>query len=121
MKIVRELFVYVITNQLFVYYFIGPVDSWTIPQNVINTYCFVLKTFTLPKHWNSKVGYESAHRGVGDFVPGRGEENPGDDVTYQAYYQWVPFVLFFQVCMFEQKLSQHIFITYFYTILQHLY
>ena len=81
------------------YYFLGPVDSWTIPQNVINTYCFVLKTFTLPKHWNSKVGYESAHRGVGDFVPGRGEENPGDDVTYQAYYQWVPFVLFFQVCL----------------------
>ena len=51
----------------------------------------------MPRHWNSKIGYESAHRGVGNFVPGRGEENPGDDVTYQAYYQWVPFVLFFQV------------------------
>ena len=76
-------------------------DSWTIPQNVINTYCFVLKTFTLPRHWNSKIGYESAHRGVGNFVPGRGEENPGDDVTYQAYYQWVPFVLFFQVRFYK--------------------
>ena len=85
-------------HQLFVYHFVGPVDSWTIPQNVINTYCFVLKTFTLPRHWNSKIGYESAHRGVGNFVPGRGGEYLGDDVTYQAYYQWVPFVLFFQVC-----------------------
>jgi hypothetical protein len=38
----------------------GPVDSWTIPQNVINTYCYVLTTFTLPKHYASRIGEESA-------------------------------------------------------------
>jgi hypothetical protein len=69
----------------------GAVDSWTIPQNVINTYCYVLTTFTLPKHWNSKIGYESAHKGVGAFNPLE------DEVTFKAYYQWVPFVLFLQV------------------------
>ena len=67
-----------------------PSDSWTIPQNVINTYCYVLTTFTLPKHWNSKLGFEAAQPGVGDY-------GPDDDVTYKAYYQWVPFVLFLQV------------------------
>ena len=60
----------------------GAVDSWTIPQNVINTYCYVLTTFTLPKHWNTKIGYESAHQGVGAYNP------KTDDVTYKAYYQW---------------------------------
>ena len=71
----------------------GAVDSWTIPQNVINTYCYVLTTFTLPKHWNTKIGYESAHQGVGAYNPLE------DDVTYKAYYQWVPFVLFLQVIL----------------------
>jgi len=71
----------------------GPVDSWTIPQNVINTYCYVLTTFTLPKHWNSKLGFEAAQPGVGDY-------GPNDDVTHKAYYQWVPFVLFLQGCCF---------------------
>ena len=69
----------------------GAVDSWTIPQNVINTYCYVLTTFTLPKHWNTKIGHESAHQGVGAYNP------KTDDVTHKAYYQWVPFVLFLQV------------------------
>ena len=69
----------------------GAVDSWTIPQNVINTYCYVLTTFTLPKHWNSKIGYDSAHIGVGHYNPKE------DTVTHKAYYQWVPFVLFLQV------------------------
>lgn len=72
----------------------GPVDSWTIPQNVINTYCYVLTTFTIPKHWNTKIGHDSAQIGVGHYNP------KNDDVTYKAYYQWVPFVLFLQGAMF---------------------
>lgn len=72
----------------------GPVDSWTIPQNVINTYCYVLTTFTLPRHWNTKIGHESAQVGVGHYNPAT------DDVTHKAYYQWVPFVLFLQGAMF---------------------
>ena len=38
----------------------GPSDDWTIPPNVINTYCFVLTTFTLPKHYNSRIGETAA-------------------------------------------------------------
>jgi len=72
----------------------GAEDSWTIPKNVINTYCYVLTTFTLPKHWNSKIGYDAVHMGVGAYNPAK------DEVTYKAYYQWVPFVLFLQGCCF---------------------
>ena len=75
----------------------GAEDSWTIPKNVINTYCYVLTTFTLPKHWNSKIGYEAAHMGVGAYNPAK------DEVTYKAYYQWVPFVLFLQVYTFSSS------------------
>ena len=66
-----------------------------MPPNVINTYCFVLTTFTLPKHWNTKIGMESSQVGVGAFNP------KTDEVTHKAYYQWVPFVLFFQgICFY---------------------
>jgi len=72
----------------------GPDDSWTIPLNVINTYCYVMTTFTLPKHWTTKLGIESVQPGVGDYNP------KTDEVHYKAYYQWVSFVLFFQACTF---------------------
>lgn len=32
--------------------------------------------------------------------PGIGPRAPDDEVTYHAYYQWVPFVLFGQAIMF---------------------
>ena len=38
----------------------GPTDDWTIPPNVINTYCFVMTTFTLPQHYHSKIGQDAA-------------------------------------------------------------
>ena len=72
----------------------GPDDSWTIPLNVINTYCYVMTTFTLPKHWSTKVGIENSQPGVGDFNPKK------DEVHHKAYYQWVSFVLFFQALTF---------------------
>jgi len=73
----------------------GPDDSWNIPPNVINTYCYIMSTFTLPKQLAGGV--------IGETVagPGVGAYNPKtDDVTFKAYYQWVPFVLMLQACLF---------------------
>ncbi len=56
---------------------IGKEDDWVIASNVINTYCFVLTTFTLPKHWNSKLGEEAAQPGVGAFNPYKDEVERG--------------------------------------------
>ena len=48
----------------------------------------------LPKYWDTNVGVETAQDGVG---PVNMKE---DDTQYKNYYQWVPFVLFFQSLMF---------------------
>jgi hypothetical protein len=61
-----------------------------IPQKVIDTYCWIQSTFTLPNQLNRVVGTEVAHDGVGSYVEGV------DEKIYHKYYQWVVFMLFFQ-------------------------
>uniref|UniRef100_A0A224XDV8 Innexin n=1 Tax=Panstrongylus lignarius TaxID=156445 RepID=A0A224XDV8_9HEMI len=64
-----------------------------IPRHVINTFCWITYTFTLPGQ-TGVVGTHVAHPGVAnDLVP-------GTEKTYHAYYQWVPFMLFFQGALF---------------------
>ncbi|KAJ4440295.1 hypothetical protein ANN_08434 [Periplaneta americana] len=63
-------------------------------EKVINSYCWITSTFTLPYQLDKPVGTHVAAPGIGPFVP---DEN---DTVYHAYYQWVPFVLFFQGLLF---------------------
>jgi len=77
-------------------YFGDPIDCIQrddIPPNIIDTYCWIHATFTLPKAFNKTVGIEVPHPGVDKF-------SPGEERTYHKYYQWVCFVLFFQAVMF---------------------
>ena len=62
-------------------------------RQVINTYCFISTTFSVPELVEKAPGgeAEAAVRGLGPY------DAETDDVTYHAYYQWVPFVLFAQV------------------------
>ncbi|XP_072762647.1 innexin inx3 [Anoplolepis gracilipes] len=59
-------------------------------NHVINTYCWITYTFTLPGN-TAKPSSHVAHPGLG-----------GDygDKRYHSYYQWVPFMLFFQGVLF---------------------
>lgn len=59
--------------------------------HVINTYCWITSTYTLPHQQGRPVGTDVAAPGVGPHVHGQHE------VVYHNYYQWVPFVLFLQV------------------------
>ena len=59
--------------------------------HVINTYCWITSTYTLPHLQGQPVGTHVAAPGVGPYVHGQ------DEVVYHNYYQWVPFVLFLQV------------------------
>jgi len=73
----------------------GDSDSWTIPPNVINTFCYIMSTFTLPSALAGDLGRNIPAQGVGVY-----NHDPNVDVKVQAYYQWVPFVLFLQAGMF---------------------
>ena len=72
----------------------GNSDDWSIPPAVINTYCYIMSTFTLPSQLAGDIGRDVVAPGLGTY------NSKTDDITIKAYYQWVPFVLFFQACLF---------------------
>ncbi|KAG7178194.1 Innexin inx2-like 14 [Homarus americanus] len=63
----------------------------------INTFCWIMSTFTL----NSSSKEGTHYSGRGSTYDGTGTYDDAIHTkTYHAYYQWVPFVLFFQGCLF---------------------
>ncbi|XP_054713317.1 innexin inx2-like [Uloborus diversus] len=69
------------------------IQSDDVPEKVLNTYCWVEGTFTLPRALGLEVGREVVY-------PGVDKRREGDQVVYHAYYQWVCFVLLFQSMLF---------------------
>ncbi|CAG9812025.1 unnamed protein product [Chironomus riparius] len=65
-----------------------------IPLNVMDTYCWIYSTFTIPNRLTGTVGKDIVQPGVGSHTEGE------DEVKYHKYYQWVCFVLFFQAICF---------------------
>ena len=85
--------------------------SGPIPQQVINNYCWISGTFTVPGHYEEyeeignfkypRVGNVISSAGVGPYNAGRRSDgSPIMEVEVKAYYQWVPFMLFLQAMMF---------------------
>lgn len=64
-----------------------------VPKKVLDTYCWVEGTFTLPKAFDKEVGTQVVYAGVD-------QRDPGDEVVFHAYYQFVCFVLLFQAILF---------------------
>ncbi|CAH1111012.1 unnamed protein product [Psylliodes chrysocephalus] len=65
-----------------------------IPLNVMDTYCWIYSTFTVPDRLTGHIGKDIVQPGVASHVDGR------DEVKYHKYYQWVCFALFFQAMLF---------------------
>ncbi|XP_053691470.1 innexin inx7 [Sabethes cyaneus] len=84
-----------VTSRQYVGEHIRCITGGSIPEHVINTFCFFTTTFTVIKHFNETMLKDSSipHPGVGHMM----NEDP---IKYHAYYQWVPFVLFLQALMF---------------------
>ena len=84
-------------------------DKTIVKDSVLNKYCWISSTFTLPKHF--EVSQFSGKRKVGDsnvviiqgtlnqdFIHhGVGPGVEGDEKIYHQYYQWVPLLLSLQV------------------------
>lgn len=67
-----------------------------IPNNVMDTYCWIHSTFSVPNKVAGREGHDIAHAGVAP--PSSLEE--GEEIRYHKYYQWVCFTLFFQAILF---------------------
>ncbi|XP_015789262.1 innexin inx2 [Tetranychus urticae] len=77
-------------------YFGDPIDCIQrddIPQNVMDTFCWIHSTFTLPNALDKQVGVDVVAPGVDNY-------KPGEKKVYHKYYQWVCFVLFIQAIFF---------------------
>ena len=61
-----------------------------VPEGVMDTYCWIHSTFTLPKLLYADVGEEVSNPGVGPV-------SVEDEIVEHKYYQWVCFTLFLQV------------------------
>jgi len=64
-----------------------------IPNNVMDTYCWIHSTFSVPGKLIGINGIDRAHAGVAPPVE-------GEQIRYHKYYQWVCFTLFFQAILF---------------------
>lgn len=76
-------------------YYASPIHAHTFFYIFYNAYnCLVTKTNTISllSAFHTQVGREVAHPGVAN------DFNDEDAKKYYTYYQWVCFVLFFQVC-----------------------
>lgn len=71
---------------------ISCINDGSIPMHVINTFCWITYTFTIPGQQHRQIGTDVASHGLGNEF--------GEEKRYHSYYQWVPFVLFFQGLMF---------------------
>ncbi|KAL0840173.1 hypothetical protein ABMA28_015465 [Loxostege sticticalis] len=67
---------------------IACINDGAIPAHVLNTYCWITYTFTLPNSDSRAI----AHPGLGNDYE--------EEKRIHAYYQWVPFMLFFQGLLF---------------------
>lgn len=65
-----------------------------VPLNIMDTYCWIYSTFTIPNRIGGRVGKDVVQPGIASHVEGE------DEVKYHKYYQWVCFVLFFQAMFF---------------------
>lgn len=85
----------IVTTRQYVGNPIDCVHTKDIPEDVLNTYCWIHSTYAVSSAFNKKVGVD---------VPYPGVETSKDDKDKKIYkyYQWVCFCLFFQVSIFRK-------------------
>ena len=83
-------FTFIVTSRQYVGTPILCLHTRDVPKEVLNTYCWIHPTYTLSSaHWK-RVGVDVPH-------PGVDKTRDEKDKKHVKYYQWVGFLLFFQV------------------------
>uniref|UniRef100_A0A2A4K6A3 Innexin n=1 Tax=Heliothis virescens TaxID=7102 RepID=A0A2A4K6A3_HELVI len=88
----------IVTTRQYVGNPIDCIHTKDIPEDVLNTYCWIHSTYTLKSFFNKTVGVEVPYPGIGN-SRAKGKEDMSDRKIYK-YYQWVCFCLFFQAMLF---------------------
>ncbi|TRY79199.1 hypothetical protein TCAL_05994 [Tigriopus californicus] len=83
----------IVTTRQYVGNPIDCVHTKDIPEDVLNTYCWIHSTYTIPSAFWKRIGIDVAHPGIDKTV------DP-EERRYVKYYQWVCFCLFFQAILF---------------------
>ncbi|XP_023213453.1 innexin inx2-like isoform X1 [Centruroides sculpturatus] len=63
-----------------------------IPAKILDTYCWIHPTFTIPDSFTKRIGLDVPHPGIDNSANG--------ERKHYAYYQWICFVLFLQAVLF---------------------
>jgi len=76
-----------------------------VPGGIMNTYCWIHGTFTVPSQLTGRIGIDVPHPGVAPMTNPRPEDinlirvtEDGDEIRH-AWYQWVCFVLTLQAIL----------------------
>jgi len=74
-----------------------PIDCMVekVPGGIMDTYCWIHGTFSIPSKWTGVQGGDIVYPGVS-----AGFNDEQGDHVYHKYYQWVLYVLFFQAGLF---------------------
>ena len=96
----------IVTTRQYVGNPIDCVHTKDIPEDVLNTYCWIHSTYTIPSAFWKRIGNLSNKTimikmmiiiGIDVAHPGIDKTIDPEERRYVRYYQWVCFCLFFQV------------------------
>lgn len=96
----------IVTTRQYVGNPIDCVHTKDLPEDVLNTYCWIHSTYALKSLFKKKIGSEVPYPGIGN------SEGKNIDRKEYKYYQWVCFCLFFQVikiaviCLYRIRQTQ---------------
>lgn len=85
----------IVTTRQYVGNPIDCIHSKDLPEDVLNTYCWIHSTYTITSAYRKKEGSEVPFPGIAN-----SKLYPESEKKTVGYYQWVCFCLFFQAILF---------------------
>lgn len=82
----------IVTTRQYVGNPIDCIHSKDLPEDVLNTYCWIHSTYTITAAYRKREGFEVPFPGVDN-----SKSHPEAERKEYRYYQWVCFMLFLQV------------------------